>query len=175
MSPETPATPVGTIAKRIKELRARRGWTAEKLGVEVTRHGAKFDRFTISNLENGKRQNVTVDELLAFAMTFDVAPIHLMVPLHNEPYLVTVDRTEDADRAREWIRGSLPLAGMNVRTYYGEASEADLIQRTEAVSKVIETGPFPADELIEDKIAREGRRMRHQNREIAEWEKGQDS
>lgn len=163
MSHADPATPVSTIARRIKELRARRGWTAEKLGKELTRHGAKFDRFTISNLESGKRQNVTVNELLAMAMVFDVAPINLLVPLDDSPYQITTQREEGSDTVRAWMRGEDALPGTDDRTYYAEVSALDMRRRIGALRERYELGPHPEDEPLDEKIAREGRRMRLQN------------
>jgi transcriptional regulator with XRE-family HTH domain len=166
MSPVAPVTPVSTIAKRIKELRARRGWTAEKLGKELTRHGAKFDRFTISNLESGKRQNVTINELMAIAFVFDVAPVNLLVPFEDEPYQVTSERIENSDTVRAWFRGEEPLPGTDERTYFAEVSALDMRRRIEAVREQYELGPHPKDEPLDEKIAREGRRMRRQNKPL---------
>lgn len=133
MEPST-ATPVGTIARRVRELRARRGWTAAEPGEELhTRHGLKWDRFTVTKLENGHRQNVTVTELLALASALDVAPVNLLVPLDDSPYQVTPTRTESADTVRAWVRGEDPLPGTDGRTYHAEVSAHDMRHRIEAV------------------------------------------
>lgn len=166
MSHASPVTPVSTIARRIKELRARRGWTAEKLGNELTRHGAKFDRFTISNLESGKRQNVTVDELMAMAVVFDVAPVNLLVPLDDAPYVITSERTESADTVRSWVRGQEALPGTDERTFHAEVSAQDMRLRMEAVRERYELGPHPEDENFQDKASREARRNRLQNKRL---------
>lgn len=52
--------------------------TAAQLGEALDKqHGVKWDRFTVASLENGKRQNVTVDELFALAAVFEISPIFL--------------------------------------------------------------------------------------------------
>lgn len=121
-----PIGPVATIAQRVKELRGRRGWTAAQLGKALDKHGIRWDRFTVANLENGKRQNVTVQELFALALALDVSPTSLVVPLDDRPYQITPTRTEHADMARAWVRGEEPLPGTDERTYRAEVSLADM-------------------------------------------------
>lgn len=128
-----PVNPVDTIRVRVKQLRARRGWTAAELGAALTEHGPKWDRFTVANLENGKRQNVTVNELLALALVLDVAPTNLLVPLDDRPCQVTSKRTEDADTVRAWVRGEQPLPGTDERMYFAEVSAQDMRKRVDAV------------------------------------------
>lgn len=123
---EIPVGPVATIAQRVKELRGRRGWTAAHLGKVLGKHGVSWDRFTVANLESGKRQNVTVQELFALALALDVAPTNLLVPLDDRPYQVTPVRTESADMVRAWVRGEEPLPGADERTYRAEKSLADM-------------------------------------------------
>ncbi|MEU3945433.1 helix-turn-helix domain-containing protein [Streptomyces sp. NPDC029526] len=128
-----PVGPTAVIARRVRELRRRHGWTAADLGIRLSERGMKWDRFTVANLENGRRQNVTVVELLALAAVLDVAPVNLLVPLGSEPYQVTPDRTEDADSVRAWVRGEQPLLGADpaaVRTFYAEAPLEDLRRPT---------------------------------------------
>jgi transcriptional regulator with XRE-family HTH domain len=95
MSPRTPAPqrgpdiadPVRTIAERVKELRKERRLTAADLGAALTEQGVPWDRFTVAALEGGKRKNVTIDELLALAKVFDVAPLALAVEGDPDPEL----------------------------------------------------------------------------------------
>src|SRR3990170_7421235 len=105
---ESPVGPVATIAQRVKELRGRRGWTAAHLGAVLGKHGVAWDRFTVANLESGKRKNVTVQELFALALALDVSPTNLLVPLDDRPYQLTPTRTENADLVRAWVRGEEP-------------------------------------------------------------------
>lgn len=123
---ESPPGPVATIAQRVKELRGRRGWNAAQLGEALGKHGVRWDRFAVASLEKGKRQNVTVQELLALSLVLDVAPVNLMVPLDDRPYQVTSTRAENSDLVRSWVRGEHPLPGGDERTYRAETSLADM-------------------------------------------------
>lgn len=163
-----PITPVATIAQRVKQLRGRRGWTAAQLGAELAPHGVRWDRFTVANLENGKRQNVTVNELFALALALDVAPVNLLVPLHDTPYEVTPSRAEGADAVRSWVRGEEPLPGMEERTFFAEVSTQDMRRRIDVMRERLDIGPHPEDEPLQAKIRREAERMRWQNQAIAE-------
>jgi transcriptional regulator with XRE-family HTH domain len=118
--------PIGTIAKRVREVRGRRGWTAAQLGEELHKHGVPWDRFTVSSLESGKRKTVTVQELIGLALALDVAPIHLLVPLDDRPYLLAGSRIENANDVRDWFRGRRPLGGVDERTYLSEVSVREL-------------------------------------------------
>jgi transcriptional regulator with XRE-family HTH domain len=135
MSPETAVDPVGAIARRVKQLRGRRGWTAADLGAQLKERGVRWDRFTVANLESGKRQNVTVVELLALADALGVAVVNLLVPITDEPYRVTagdIERVESSDVVREWVRGNKPLPGTDTegqRTFYAEVAMADIQRR----------------------------------------------
>ncbi|MGW7195991.1 helix-turn-helix domain-containing protein [Streptomyces chryseus] len=113
----------------MKELRGRRGWTAAELGERLAKQGVRWDRFTVAGLESGKRQNVSVSELLALALVLDVAPVNLLVPVEDVPYQVTPTRIESADAVRAWVRGEVPLAAVNERTFYTEVSVSDLTRQ----------------------------------------------
>jgi hypothetical protein len=66
-----------------------------------------------ADLEIARRENISVAELLAFAVVPDVAPVHLLVPPEGaEPYAVT---TVTLEQARAWIRGTKPLPGTDRR------------------------------------------------------------
>ena len=49
-----------------------------------------ISRSILADLEIGRRENISVAELLAFAVVPDVAPVHLLMPPESaEPYAVT--------------------------------------------------------------------------------------
>ncbi|MFP8882625.1 helix-turn-helix domain-containing protein [Streptomyces mangrovi] len=133
---------MATIASRVRELRGRRGWTAAELGAQMKKRGVRWDRFTVTSLENGKRQNVTVVELLALALVLDVAPVNLLVPLDNVPYQVTPTRTEDAAGARAWVRGERPLAGVDLRTFHAERPLSDIEKEQRELSEWTQANPI---------------------------------
>ncbi|MFD8615473.1 helix-turn-helix transcriptional regulator [Streptomyces sp. NPDC059631] len=163
--------PVGVIATRVREVRNRHGWTAQDLADRLTEIGLPWNRTTVVKLENGKRENVTVNELLALSLALNVAPVNLLVSLSDAPYKITPLRTENADTVRAWVRGEMCLPGAeDARTYFAEVSERDMRVRIDAVRAQYDLGPHE-DQSEWGKFRREGTRMRQQNADIAEWEK----
>lgn len=66
------------IARRIRRAREARGWSAARMAHEMTLKGVRWDRFNVTHLEIGRRQNVTVDELLALACVLGVSPMEII-------------------------------------------------------------------------------------------------
>lgn len=121
------ATPVETIARRVREARNRKGLTAQELADNLKSRGLEWDRQTITKLETGRRQNVSVVELLALSRALDIAPIHMLLPLDDaQPYQVTPNETLPAGRVRPWIRGIVPLPGTDARIFQTEVPLAEL-------------------------------------------------
>lgn len=125
------STPTQAVARRVKELRKRRGWSAERLADECARVGMPgFNRTVIANLESGRRKFVTVDEALGLAFVLDVAPLHLVVPTEADPafsddrYLpVSGDQDRDGwgiPAARAWVRGEYCPPSRDPRVYFSE-------------------------------------------------------
>lgn len=111
------------IAQRVRELRTGRGWSAERLAEEMTqRAGVDWQRMVVVKLETGRRQELSVRELLALAYVFDVAPVHLLIPTDDDsdPYPVTPKVTVRRGPARAWIRGLRPLPSTDERRYFAE-------------------------------------------------------
>lgn len=119
------------VARRIAEVRRDRGWTAADLGDRCAAAGfPALNRSVIANIETGRRNYVSVDELIALAYVFDVPPISLLVPravgedVDEEYYAVPstrVDRlTMTFDQAREWIRGRWAPSLTDARKYWNE-------------------------------------------------------
>jgi transcriptional regulator with XRE-family HTH domain len=126
------ATPSDVVAARVREVRTRRGLTAEQLATRCQELGAKLTTQGIYKIETAREsatrppRQVTVDELLVLADALDVAPVHLLVPPddYETPYHVTPTVTEANDRVRGWIRGlytlrRLPRVGAQ-RDFYTE-------------------------------------------------------
>jgi transcriptional regulator with XRE-family HTH domain len=117
---------VTTLTARVKELRRARGWTGAELGERMTKLGVRWDRSIVANVEAGRRKAFTVDELMALAIVFDVAPVHLMVPLDEGPYQVTPEMEQPTARVRAWIRGEEPLPGGRKRSWFTERPLGEL-------------------------------------------------
>jgi transcriptional regulator with XRE-family HTH domain len=133
-------SPTAVIAKRVRELRARRGWSAQRLADELNAVGVSWDRSIVANLENGRRQTVSVEEWLALSYVLDVAPINLLVPVRdNRSFAVVPEpRIDDehardgvvlAGDARQWVVGKEPLPGTDLRVYYSEVPETEFAAR----------------------------------------------
>ncbi|WP_030543094.1 helix-turn-helix domain-containing protein [Streptomyces albus] len=116
--------PVTVVARRVKELRGRNGFTAQQLAERLKKdQGLSWDRGTVTKLETGRRQSISAVELLALARALNVAPVHLLVPLDDRPYEVTPHETYPAGRVRDWLRGTAPLPGVDTRIFRSEAPE----------------------------------------------------
>jgi transcriptional regulator with XRE-family HTH domain len=116
-----PLSPTQVVAKRVREVRQKRGLTAAQLAEQMTRVGIPWDRGTVAKLETGRRANVSVAELLALAYVLAVAPGHLLVPLEDKtPYQATPTQVEPAGAVRDWVRGAWYLEGVDVRGFFSE-------------------------------------------------------
>ncbi len=79
---------------------------AAELARRMQAAGIPWTRLVVTKLETGRRQSVSVEELLALAYVLDVAPVHLMVPWDDEaPCRVTGALTQPAAAVRQWVRG----------------------------------------------------------------------
>jgi transcriptional regulator with XRE-family HTH domain len=117
-----PLSPTQVVAKRVREVRKKRGLTAAQLAEQMTRVGVPWKRGVVAKLESGLREAVSVEELLALASVLDVAPVHLLVPLDDDaqPYAATPTQVEAAGFVRDWIRGDWYLDGTDVRDFFSE-------------------------------------------------------
>lgn len=119
-------SPTENVIRRVAELRRKRGLTGAKLAERMTKEGVKWDRSIVANLENGRRSYVTVDELLALAYVLDVLPVHLLVPIEDEAlYRLIPGREDRAADVREWVRGRLPLTGMDTSVMFADVPKVE--------------------------------------------------
>lgn len=71
--------PVTHVAiTRIRTVRKQRGVTAAELAEGMTRAGYRIDRTLITSAEVGRRQEISVDWLMAAAEVLDVPPVSLL-------------------------------------------------------------------------------------------------
>lgn len=98
---------VGTgIAREVRRHRLARGMSAQQLSDACGGLGAAIPRTVISNIENGRRTNVSVAEVLVLARALDVPPIALVVPVGYEGEVeILPDRSADTLSAVDWISG----------------------------------------------------------------------
>lgn len=72
---------VKAIIGNVRVLRKARGLSAQRLTELMTERGCMVKRSVLVNLETGRRDNVTIDELWTFADIFGVSVETLVVPL----------------------------------------------------------------------------------------------
>jgi transcriptional regulator with XRE-family HTH domain len=68
------------VAGRIRRLRKSRGIIGEQMVRDLETYGVKWARSTLVNLETGRRDALSVDELVAFAAALGVEPVDLLSP-----------------------------------------------------------------------------------------------
>lgn len=119
-------------AIRVKALRKRRGMTAAQFAARCTDLGAPaITTNVIANIET-RRREITLNELMVFALALDVAPVHLLTAVATseaanstggqEEQRLAVTSTvqiDDPDLAARWIRGEQALPVSDERLYYG--------------------------------------------------------
>lgn len=117
------------VARRIKEVRLKRGLKAQDLAKRCAERGMPhLSAATLSNIETGRRddegrrrRNITVDELLVLADALDIAPVHLMVPIEGvEEYPVTPNLSTRSPVVRSWIRGYAAMDNQDARLYFAD-------------------------------------------------------
>jgi ribosome-binding protein aMBF1 (putative translation factor) len=103
-------TPAAIFAARVQEERARLGWGRGEMAQRLAEVGHKLDRATLADIEKGRRQDVKLSEVLAFALVFEVSPLSLMFPREGEALVaLTPEVTIRADQAWGWaFHGSDP-------------------------------------------------------------------
>jgi len=102
---------------RVKALRAQRQWGQEELARRLQEVGHPINRATIAKIESGARV-VTLDEVLVFAVVFDISPLHLIVPEDpTEVVAVTPSVSATAAKLRRWWRGYEALPEQDANLY----------------------------------------------------------
>lgn len=115
-----PTRATETIAANVRQLRRRRGLSARALGERCAVAGVDFGRDAVASLESGRRQHVTVDQLLVLADALDTTPLALLGELDEDP-LTSVDATAvtavepDVQAALDDAIGRARDAGLSLR------------------------------------------------------------
>ncbi|MBZ6250355.1 helix-turn-helix domain-containing protein [Streptomyces olivaceus] len=109
---------VGTgIAKEVRRHRLARGMSAQQLSDACAALGANIPRTVISNIENGRKTNVSVAEVLVLARALEQPPAALVFPagyVSEVEYLP--EKKTDPLRAIDWFSGEVmpPDAGVTL-------------------------------------------------------------
>jgi transcriptional regulator with XRE-family HTH domain len=107
-----------SIAAEIKVRRKALGWSAQELSDAMGKLGVDFPRSTLADLESGRRNQVSVAELLAIAAALNVPPVLLISPVgaSAETEIVPGNRVA-AFRAVQWISGETPIPHADDEAY----------------------------------------------------------
>jgi transcriptional regulator with XRE-family HTH domain len=97
--------PSDVLARRVREIRKRRGWSQEDLAQRLAELDHPLDRAQVARIE-GRRRKVSLDEAFAFAVALGVAPVNLFIPLErDEQFAISKKWIAPAWMARAWARG----------------------------------------------------------------------
>ncbi|MGY5034335.1 helix-turn-helix domain-containing protein [Streptomyces sp. 900116325] len=95
-----------TIAQEVRRHRQAQGMSAQQLADACDRLGANLPRTVISNIENGRRGNVTVAEVSVLAEALQVAPTALVFPVgYADEVEHLPGRTVSPLEATDWWNG----------------------------------------------------------------------
>jgi transcriptional regulator with XRE-family HTH domain len=106
--PNWPRHVTGIVATEMRRWREKRGLSAQQLSERTRELGYQVPRSVIANLENNRRDTVSVAELLILAAALDVPPTMLITAVGLEEsieILPTVSTT--TWRARGWLLGAV--------------------------------------------------------------------
>lgn len=105
--PDWSARVLRTVAGEVRRHRITRGMSHQQLADECARLGhPRLQRAVINNLENGRKRDVSVADVLVLAAALEVAPAALVFPAG---YAAEVEylpgQTADPLQAADWFAG----------------------------------------------------------------------
>jgi transcriptional regulator with XRE-family HTH domain len=123
------------VAREIRRYRDERKMSAQQLADRTAELGMEVPRSVLANLESGRRETVTVPEILVLAAALQVTPIELLCPVgFDEQIEILPGRIVDPLSASRWVDGDLALDVTGPTTIFrdpasGEESTKRLIER----------------------------------------------
>ncbi|MBN0043089.1 helix-turn-helix transcriptional regulator [Streptomyces actuosus] len=100
-----------SIAGEIRRHRQEQGLSAQQLSDRCAELGAPIPRVVLSNLENGKRQNVTIAEVLVLARALGVPPGVLIFPVGHVAHVeVLPGAWQEPLAAIDWLSGAVAFS-----------------------------------------------------------------
>lgn len=125
-----PRTVTTVIAERIKTLRNEARLSGPALAAAMNERGIPWNRTTVAKLETGRRETVTVQELLALAVVLDVPPVWLLAdPKAGTPVPITEGVEADPWSALLWLIGRQPLAEPTGAVWNDAAAQLGALQQ----------------------------------------------
>lgn len=140
-----------TIAAQVRHHRLKHGMSAQQVSDAMDAFGVPMARPVLSNLENGRREAVSVPELLALSAVLRVPPLLLLLPMGQADQVeILPGVTVQPGEAAEWMRtGILDAAGMKP----AQPADAELLRRFESHETLVrmyqtsraQDGPLPSN------------------------------
>jgi transcriptional regulator with XRE-family HTH domain len=129
--------PAAVFGRRVAAVRNDRGWTQAKLAERLRELGYALPREALARLETGKR-GASLEDVLAVAYALDVSPLHLIVPVDNEPRVIVAGNVQPVDPQdlREWIRGGQPLVFQDPMWFWGNRPRSEVVLEMDDIEAV---------------------------------------
>ena len=116
------------VAEQVKKRRRALGLNREQLAEKCAANGLPLTAAAVANIESGRRgkdgrrrREVTIDELTAFALALDIAPVLLVFPVGQETVSWLLDGTVGTWDAARWFGGHgddpIPAIGEREEVY----------------------------------------------------------
>ncbi len=100
------------VGQRVARCRIKAEMTVQALADRCKDLGLPLDRTVITKLEKGRRQSVTVPELLVLARALRVSPLALIFPVGQADTIEVLPSTPMAPfQAAQWFSGERPWPG----------------------------------------------------------------
>lgn len=95
-----------SVAAQVRRYREHRGMTAQELSDRCAELGVRIPRPVLTNLETGRRESVTLAELIVLAQALSVPPTLLIAPVAtDEDMEILPGRIADTADVLEWFAG----------------------------------------------------------------------
>jgi len=179
-------TPHEVFAEQLVLLRERHGWSQTRLAEAMTGIGMAMSQSKIADIERGKRQ-VTIDELVTFAVALGVSPQALMLPTDSRKRMTFANRDLlPIPTVATWWRGDAPLRGglppgqgetIDVRTFFDTLPDwrgrlhdrfRDLGELLDIVGEIVALNTTASDDTTDALLGAGVRKLRDRLRAIGE-------
>lgn len=115
-----PARLTAAIAQRIRRHRLALDWSAQQLADRCAELGMDIPRTAIADFENGRRERISVAEVLVIAAALGLAPVLLLAGVGTEDSAeILPGQDEQPFRAAQWIAGEGPLPQAGGKVSHG--------------------------------------------------------
>jgi transcriptional regulator with XRE-family HTH domain len=92
------------IGENVRALRKARSLSTQKLSDKCAEQGFPVPRNTIVNLETGRKETLSVQELTVIALALDASPVSLLYPL-DRPAEIAPGQYRNPFHAGQWFAG----------------------------------------------------------------------